>query len=98
MSDHRQLDDGDSDVNVYDYYAEPPDTVKPEGKTILLLAIFGILVAISVGYFILNLLFPGIIDKVEGRVGSTDEEDDNIDTPSISYQPPRPSGGEIALV
>ena len=98
MSVHRQLDDGGSDADVLDYYAEPPDTVKPEGKTILLLVIFGILVAISVGYFILNLMFPGLIENVEGRGGWKDEEDDNMSTPNDSYQPPRPNGGEIAMV
>lgn len=99
MSTNRQLDDGGSsqgDVN--DYYSEPPDAVKPEGRTILLLTIFAILVAISVGYFVLNLLFPGLRDQIEGTGRSADEEDDTTDNPHIGYQPPRPNGGEIALV
>ncbi|KAI2510478.1 hypothetical protein MHU86_3898 [Fragilaria crotonensis] len=99
MSTNRQLDDGGSSQgDVYDYYSEPPDAVKPEGRTILLLTIFAILVAISVGYFVLNLLFPGLRDQIEGTGGSADEEDDTIENPNIGYQPPRPNGGEIAMV
>ncbi|KAI2492236.1 hypothetical protein MHU86_22330 [Fragilaria crotonensis] len=70
MSTNRQLDDGGSSQgDVYDYYSEPPDAVKPEGRTILLLTIFAILVAISVGYFVLNLLFPGLRDQIEEPAG-----------------------------
>ena len=99
MSNHRQLDDGGSSHgDVYDYYSEPPDAVKPEGRTILLLTIFAILVAISIGYFVLNLLFPGLRDQIEGTGGSADEDNDDIGNQNIAYKPPRPSAGEIALV
>jgi hypothetical protein len=40
-SHHRQLVDGiNTDADEYNYYAEPADEVKPEGKTILVLTIF----------------------------------------------------------
>ena len=94
---HRQLVDG-VNADEYNYYAEPADEVKPEGKTILLLTIFVILVAISIGYFIANLLFPGLIEKIEGRYNSQEEQDDNAENSTDSYQPPRPNGGEIAMV
>ena len=82
---HRRLDY--RSAGTYDYYAEPPDAVKPEGKTILLLVIFAILVSISIGYFIINLLFPGVRELVEGR-DSEDEEVDDSGNPNSSYQPP----------
>jgi hypothetical protein len=94
---HRQLVDG-VNADEYNYYAEPADDVKPEGKTILLLTIFGILVAISIGYFIANLLFPGLIKKIEGRDDSAEEQEDEFEKSTNSYQPPRPNGGEIAMV
>ena len=96
---HRQLVDGiNTDADEYNYYAEPADDVKPEGKTILVLTIFVILVAISIGYFIANLLFPGLREMIEGRDDLPEDQDDNVDKSTSSYQPPRPNGGEIAMV
>ena len=97
MSSLRGLDEGSStaDDDTYDeYYSAPRDEVKPEGKTILLLVIFAILVSISVGYYILTLLFPNVREMIEGK----DEDEDDAVEPSKSYQPPRSSAGEIALV
>lgn len=88
---NRLLDDADEE-DKYNYYAEPVDEDIPKGKTIVLLTIFGILIAISVGYFVAKQLFPkNYMNPIEER-----PEEDNID--SISYELPRSRGGGIEFV
>jgi hypothetical protein len=92
---HRFLSD------VADYYAEPEDRVEKQsnGKSIFLLVIFALLIAVSVGYFVVKTCFPSLRHKMESLESFDDSGGESYSTPNMStYQPPKSREKQGALV
>jgi hypothetical protein len=87
---------------VADYYAEPEDRIEKQskGKSIFLLVMFALLVAASVGYFVIKTCcFPSLGNKMESLDSFDDNGGESYCTQKMStYQPPKSRQKQGTLV